>query len=316
MLFALPPNSLKEDRQSIMASRKILVTGATGKQGGAVVEALINTPSLLPLEIVALTRNTESAAAKKLASHAQVTLLAGNMDQCEAIFDKAGGHGAVWGVFAMQTVDFRDTGKEEQQGKALVDAALAAGVQHFVYSSVDRGGANSDHTPTPISHFIAKHHIEQHLKTQAGDRMTWTILRPVAFMENLTPDFIGRTFAAMWMNMGDTRLQLVATKDIGAFAAIAFAQPVRFKNTAISLAGDSLTQAEGNQVFVRSLGRPMPRSWAFVGRLIQWMMPELGTMFQWFVDVGYGANIAECKQVHPGLLDLGTWLKEESKFVR
>jgi len=86
---------------------------------------------------------------------------------------------------------------EEKQGKALVDGALANNVKCFVYSSVDRGGSKSYETPTPIPHFISKHRIEHHLVEAAGDEMEWTILRPTAFMENLTPDFMGKGFATV-----------------------------------------------------------------------------------------------------------------------
>jgi uncharacterized protein YbjT (DUF2867 family) len=73
---------------------------------------------------------------------------------------------------------------EEAQGKALVDASIANGVEYFVYSSVDRGGdEESWENPTSIPHFAAKHRIELHLRETAADKMMWTILRPTVFME-------------------------------------------------------------------------------------------------------------------------------------
>lgn len=302
-----------------MAARKILVSGATGKQGGAVVKALLESPPPFPHEILALTRNTSSKSAKALADKPNVSLLQGDLNDCPAIFEKAGGKGSIWGVFSVQLPAFGGKGpkdQEEQQGNALTDAAVENGVSHFVYSGVDRGGANSDNTPTEIPHFIAKHIVERHLKEKAtGTDMSWTILRPVAFFENMTPDMLGRGFGAMWMNMGNTKLQLVATKDIGVFAAMAFADPGKFKNKAITLAGDELTYAEGSDVFYKVHGRALPRSYGFVGNFFQWMIPELGIMFKWFVDAGYGADIAECKSLNPKMLDFEAWLREESKFT-
>jgi nucleoside-diphosphate-sugar epimerase len=89
---------------------------------------------------------------------------------------------------------------EERQGKALVDASLKKnGVEHFVYSSIDRGGSRSDRDPTNISHFISKHNIEQHLSSKAeGSSMSYTVLRPVAFFEDLMPNFIGKVFSTSW----------------------------------------------------------------------------------------------------------------------
>jgi nucleoside-diphosphate-sugar epimerase len=66
----------------------------------------------------------------------------------------------------------------------MVDGALAAGVKFFVYTSVERGGNDKSYdNPTNVPHFISKHNIEHHLVENAGDKMQWTILRPVAFMD-------------------------------------------------------------------------------------------------------------------------------------
>ncbi|KAI9881667.1 MAG: hypothetical protein M1823_006622, partial [Watsoniomyces obsoletus] len=130
-------------------------------------------------------------------------------------------------------------------GCALIDAALENGVEHFVFTSVDRGGnGRSDENPTEIGHFISKHNVEKHLreKTQEGKGgMTWTILRPVAFMDNLTPGFFAKLFAVMWLGLGEeTKLQLVSVTDIGMFAAKALGgfDKEEYKNQAIGLAGD------------------------------------------------------------------------------
>ena len=300
-----------------MGTQKILVSGATGKQGGAVIKALLADPPAFPFRILALTRNKNSAAAKALASKPNVELLQGDLNHCPAIFEEAGGKGSIWGVFSVQLPAFgsKDGADiEEKQGCALVDAAVANGVSHFVYTSVDRGGPHSDNDPTNVPHFISKYKIEEHLKAKAGSTMSWTILRPVAFMENLTPDIMGRGFAAMWRNMGEVKLQLVSTTDIGRFAALALSDPEKFNQKSISLAGDELTQLEGNEVFWKVFGRNMPRSYGFMGSLFQYMVKELGIMFKWFVDVGYKSDIAECKRLNPKMQDFETWLKEESKF--
>jgi len=310
---------------STQIAKKILVTGATGKQGGAVVKALLANPPPFEYEILALTRNTASPAAQALASNKKVSLISGNLDDVPLVFQQAGGIGSIWGVFSVQVPAMAQKkgasgeNKEVEQGTALIDASITYGVTHFVYTSVDRRGDESDKNPTNVSHFITKHKIEAHLREKAeGKDMTYTILRPVAFMENMTPNLPGRGFAAMWAQMGGKKLQLVSVKDIGIFAAQAFATPEtdEYKNAAISLAGDDLTQAEGNDVFWKAMGRPMPISYGFVATLLKKMIPELGIMFRWFVDVGYGSDVAKCKMLNSRMLDLEAWLKEESKFMR
>lgn len=139
--------------------RTILVTGATGKQGGAVIKAIQANPPPFEYQILALTRKTTSAAAKSLASDPKITLIEGDLGDCPGIFTKAGGIGSVWGVFCVTVPSFKKTVEnlETKQGKDLVDAAIAHEVKHFVYTSVDRGGpVQSESNATDIPHFISK----------------------------------------------------------------------------------------------------------------------------------------------------------------
>jgi uncharacterized protein YbjT (DUF2867 family) len=315
-----------------MSVRKILVTGATGKQGSAVIHALLANPPPYPHEIFALTRSPNSPSAKALAAKSpSITLLAGDLNDCPSIFASAGGPHSIYGVFSVQipAMGQRNVPSdiEEQQGTSLIDAALAAGVQHFVYTSVDRGGANSLNHPVPeIGHFASKHKIELHLLDRVTNPaanthgMTYTILRPVAFYDNLTPDFVGKAFAAMWHNIGSTPLQLVSTRDIGIFAALAFShlhsEPQTWRNKAISLAGDELTQPQASEIFEKVFGpgRKMPITFGFVGTLIQYAMKELGAMFRWFEAGGYRADLEECRRINPSMQDFATWLRVESGF--
>lgn len=208
---------------------------------------------------------------------------------------------------------------EEQQGKGLIDAALRYGIKHFVYSSVDRGGPRSDNDPTDIPHFISKHNIEQHLFEKTRDsEMTWTVLRPVAFLENLVPGFVGKVFATSWeiTLRKDQKLQLIATSDIGYFAAQSFLKHEEYKNRKLSLAGDELTFGEFKAVFEQTTGQVLPTTYWFVAKVLNWMSKELGYMFRWFRDVGYGADVAALRQINPQLKDFSTWLKSESQFKK
>jgi len=178
--------------------RNLIVTGATGKQGGALIDALVTHHPTHDFRIFAVTRKVSSPSAQALSSKPNVTLFKGDLDDCPSLFKQVANP---WGMFSMQ-LPLPFTAVEEQRGKALVDAAKAAGVKLFVYTSADRG-VSSDEDPTEVAHFASKFRIERHLKQAAakisGDaRIDWTIIRPVAFMENLTPDFLGKAFATMW----------------------------------------------------------------------------------------------------------------------
>ncbi|KAF2431368.1 nucleoside-diphosphate-sugar epimerase family protein [Tothia fuscella] len=303
-------------------SRVILVTGATGKQGGAVIKTLLSSSRASDFTLLGVTRNAQSASAKKLAERG-VKIVQGDLNDVPAIFESAKKIAAqpLHGVFSVQVpMGSGQTPKtEEAQGKALVDAALANNVKMFVYSSVDRGGDSKSYdTPTPIPHFISKQRIEHHLVDSAaksGSTMQYTILRPVAFMENLTPDFMGKGFATMWsVAVKEKPLQLIATADIGHLAGEAFIKPDEYAGKAISLAGDELTFEEANKVFQQKVGYEMPQTFGFLASGMLWAIKEVGIMFRWFYTDGYGADIQGLKKTHPELLSFGNWLVKESKF--
>jgi uncharacterized protein YbjT (DUF2867 family) len=305
------------------SKKTILITGATGKQGGAVINALIAGESTTPpqaFDIVALTRDPLSSAAQALASKPQVRLIQGDLNDPKAIFEQLE---KVWGVFSVQVPSFSSATPpvEEVQGCGLVDAAMAAGVKYFVYTSVDRGGAErSDHESTDIPHFKCKFNIEKHLKTATAaaspQKMEWTILRPTAFFDNIAPGLFSKVFGSAWSGMGDKRLQFISCKDIGVFAARAFREPERYSGRSISLAGDELSYREAAEVFKDEMGIDMPTTWGFVGSMIKWAVDDIGKMFRWFEEVGYGADIQALRKEYPELQDLRKWLRESSKFEK
>ena len=301
-------------------AQRVLITGATGNQGSAVINALLANRSDKPVQILALTRNVDSSQAKAIAAKSDaVTLIKGDLSSCEAIFAQC--NGPVHTVFSVQINVFGSPQKNQEEvilAKSLIDVAIANKVQHFVQASGDRGGPErSEWDATGVPHFATKFQIEKYLKEKAGPAsMSWTLLRPVSFMDNYTPDFHGRGFAAMWHGIGKKPLQLVATKDIGIFAAKAIQAPEdpRFHNTVISIAGDELTQDEACKVFQKVFGTKMPMIFPFVGNIVQWKVPEVKAMFEWFKEVGFAADVDECKKLNVDMLDFETWLKQESGF--
>ncbi|CAI7659725.1 unnamed protein product [Penicillium manginii] len=297
----------------------VLITGATGKQGGSVIQALLDQNA--DFEILAVTRDTSSNSAQRLQSKSSnIKLVQGNLDQVEDIFICAQrvASSPIWGVFSVQVPvpGGSNHDAEEKQGKGLIDAALKHNVKFFLYSSVDRGGESSFESPTPIPHFISKHNIEHYLVRRAkSSGMDWTILRPVAFMENFTPDFFGKVFTTSWkIAVKDKPLQLISTRDIGFFGAKAFLSPDHYKGKTLSLAGDELTFNQMTEIFNSKTGKNVPMTFEFVSKILMSMMKDLGYMFQWFYDVGYGADISALKKTNPHLKDFKTWLEEESGF--
>jgi uncharacterized protein YbjT (DUF2867 family) len=293
-----------------MSTKKVLITGATGKQGGAVIEALL--ASKAPFQILALTR--DASKAQSLASKENVIVIEGDVTNPTSIFEA---NKPIYGVFCV-TVPGKE-GAEEAQAKPLIDESVKNGVEQFVFSSLDRGGpGKSEKNPTNIAHFASKHRIEEYLKEKSGNgsKMSYTILRPVAFMDNLNPtSFFGKGFASLWAGLGDKPLQLISVRDTGLFGARAFTDP-SFRGRAIGLAGDELTLAQGKKVFKDTMGYDLPETFGFVGAGIKFMVKEVGTMFNWFRDEGYAVNIPELRKEEPRLQDFSKWLKESSKFTK
>src|SRR5579872_4953792 len=121
-------------------SKLVLVSGATGKQGGACVEALLTRGH----RVRALTRNPASPAANRLREQG-VEIAVGDFNDRDSLVRAARGADA---VYAMSTPYEQGAEQETAQGIIITDAARAARIAHFVYSSVasaDRG--------TGIEHF-------------------------------------------------------------------------------------------------------------------------------------------------------------------
>jgi uncharacterized protein YbjT (DUF2867 family) len=300
-------------------SRVLLITGATGKQGGSVIDALLELPNASDFTILALTRDSNGGSAKKLAARASnIKLVEGNLDDVPALFEAANKVAGqpIWGVYSVQIsmgkgVTFEG---EVKQGTDLIDESVKNNVQHFVYSSVERGGdKESWENATPIPHFQTKQLIEIHLRDKA-QAMGWTILRPVAFMDNLQPGFPTKVFlTALHNHLGDTKpLQWVATADIGFFAAQAFTHPEEWNHKARGLAGDELTFPQISKAFENATGTPAGTTFWGLGSVLTYMVTELGHMIGWFASDGYKADISNLRSIHPKMMNMETWLKKSA----
>ncbi|KAH8672242.1 hypothetical protein BGZ61DRAFT_362591 [Ilyonectria robusta] len=300
-------------------SRAILITGATGKQGGSVLNALVaSQPS--DFLLLAVTRDAQSPRAKALcAKSSSIRLVEGNLDSIPTLFEaarKAAGSVPLWGVYSMQaSIDSRaPLAGELKQGKEMIDEAIKAGIQHFIYSSVDRGGNDKSwNNPTCVPHFKTKHDIEIHLRDSTANGkccMSWTILRPVNFIDSIAPGFQSKVFMTAVRNtLKEKPLQWVVTKDIGVFAAKAFHDPTAWANKAVGIAGDELTFSQLSQTFERVTGSRAGTTFGFLGKALMAGVAELGSMINWLRDEGYKVDIEEVKKVHPDITSVETWLK-------
>jgi uncharacterized protein YbjT (DUF2867 family) len=309
------------------ATKAILICGATGKQGGSVLKHLATHPTSSQYTLLAVTRDAKSRSALRITeSYPDVKLVQGNLDDVPKLFatakaalKEASKQEKIWGTYSVQISMGPGTSVEGEikQGKSLIDESVKEGVTHFVYSSVDRGGnQRSFENKTPIPHFQTKYEIEQHLLEKAGkngEKMGWTILRPVAFMDNLMPGFPTKVFlAALRDTLQGKPLQWVSVEDIGIFGARAFREHEAWNARAEALAGSELTMDEMSGCFERVIGSPVPATYGIFGSALKWAVTEVNLMITWFGAEGYGADIAKLKKEEPNLCDFETWLRERS----
>ena len=260
-------------------SKPILVTGATGQQGGAVARALLAKGQ----QVRVMTRHPEKAASL---AKAGAEVVQGDLTN-RAILQMA--LRGVHGVFAMSTWVEEGMEAEVRQGTMLADAAKQAGITHYVYTSV-----GSAHRNTGIPHFDSKWKVEQHIR-QIG--LPATILRPVWFMENFTTFAKPSAEGVIMLPMKPARkLAMVALKDIGEFGAAAFLRPNDFLGQAIDLAGDDLTMPEAAAQLTHAIGRPIRFQEFPMEQAEAAMGHDLTTMFRWFNEVGYAIDLPALKQ--------------------
>ena len=280
--------------------KTILVTGATGRQGGAAIRHLL--PNGWKLR--ALTRNPNGYAAKQLSGQGG-EIIQGDLEDLASLERAAR---SVYGIYSVQdfwAVGFR---REVQQGKNLADIAKKTSAAHFVYSSV--GGAERN---TGIAPWETKWEIEKHIRKLG---LPATIFRPTGFMEIYhmleleVGLLIGRFLDPV---RPDKTYQSIATDDIGAFVALAFDRPKQFIGMELEIAGSELTPRQTADIFSRVMGKPVKygRLPMLAARIL--LGKDFHAMFRWLNRDGFQANIPELRRKYPEihLHSLEEWLRED-----
>jgi uncharacterized protein YbjT (DUF2867 family) len=275
--------------------RVILVSGATGQQGGTVARNLLERG----FAVRAITRDPEKAEARALADLG-AEVVSGDLEDRASIERVLAG---VYGVFSVQ--QFWEVGVEGEvgQGILLADAAKEAGVEHLVYSSV-----GSAHRETGIPHFDSKWEVEEHVRASG---VPYTVLRPVFFMQNwemMREPVLGGTLPQPLDP--DKPFQMIDAEDIGVFAAMAFDDPETWIGREVDLAGDELTMPELAATFSRVIGREVDYFQVPWEGFEEQMGEEYTIMYRWFNDYGYEADIPALRKEHPGLIPFERYLRE------
>jgi uncharacterized protein YbjT (DUF2867 family) len=257
----------------------VLVSGATGNQGGAVTQALLASGH----KVRALTRNTESSRARRLADQG-VELMQGNLDDAKSLGRALQGTDSFYLMGSPQEIGVDG---ETKQGIALANAAKGANVGHLVYGSV----ANAD-LDTGIPHFDSKYQVEEHIKTLG---VPYTISAPAFFMDNVIAPWAldalkgGKIKQAM---PADRALQQVSVKNIGEFVASLISRREEVFGKRFDFAGDEITGDECATTLTRITGHHVIYE-ALPVSVVKQQSDDMAAMFEWFDRIGYNVDIPE-----------------------
>ncbi|GAA5854606.1 hypothetical protein JCM9279_005708 [Rhodotorula babjevae] len=278
----------------------ILVVGATGKQGSAVVRALQALPN--PPKLRALSRNPSSPVAQKLKDQG-IEVFKGDLADPRSLDTALAG---VKSAFLVTTIPGKGAPTEDEQGKTFVEAAKRAALPFLVYTSV------SDASPTcGVPHFETKAIVEQALKDSG---LKHAVVAPTAFYDNF-PSASG--FVLMMVlgvfdaGLRGKKVQLVSSDDIGYVAAHMLNDPDKYAGRHVKLAGDELSMAEVQAVYSRVEGKDVWKAW-----LPSWLtalLPhDFRAMLNFFHEHGYTADIAALKREF-SLKSLEEWMRAQRK---
>ena len=281
-----------------LTGKTFVVTGATGRQGSAVVRHLRQAGA----HVRALTRNPQSKKAKQIAVLG-AELVTGDMvkpETLQTLFQDAAG------VYSVQNPYTSSFAAEIQQGKNVADAAKIAGVPHIIQGSAGIG------KPTGVPSWDSKLEIEEYIRSLG---LSLTILRPMAFMELLTdPGFypMAAAFHTMPKLMGaDKKVPWLAIDDLGAIATKAFADPTKYIGLDLKLASDLRTINEVRAIYQEVLGKKAPHFPMPLFLFRRFTGDDLILMYQYLRMATLDVNTNTTYTILPDAHTVRSWLAEQ-----
>ena len=281
--------------------RKILVTGATGQQGGALARLLLQKKH----EVYALIRSTKSESPKaQNLRNLGAKLVEGDLDKPDSLEQATNG---IDSVFLMGTWVEVGTEGEIRRGKMMVDIAKEKKIEHIVYSSVVNADKNTD-----IPHFESKYKVEQHIKNSG---IPYTIIGPTFFMDNLLSySLAGLQQGQVALPLSPSRiLQQSAVENIAEFSALALERRNSFIGKRIDIASDEITGEQAAKVLSNELGHKIRYEQVPMEQIRQ-ASEDLAVMFEWFERIGTGVDVAALHKQYPEVnwLSFKDWVKSQN----
>mmetsp|Transcript_27198 Transcript_27198/g.54398 ORF Transcript_27198/g.54398 Transcript_27198/m.54398 type:complete len:308 (-) Transcript_27198:173-1096(-) len=287
-------------------SNKVLVTAATGKAGFKSCLALIDEG----FEVYGTTRS--SSGAEKLTAAGIKPIVGDYVTDISRCLDESGAKKLLF------LTDFflaakKDAKLEEKQGKDMIDAAVAANIEHAVFISV----ADAETFPKECDHILAKVEVEEYLK--ASSLKSWSIAGASTFFENFddAANYNPLTKGSLKFLMEES-CKWCATYDIGKGAAVMFKNPNEWHTKKMDIIGyvgnlddcaDALEKV-GSFKVQRGLAMPL-----LVRRLL---LKDLDYMCEFFAGrngPGLKGNPEDFKKYVPDALDAEGWFRHHNKYA-
>jgi len=226
-----------------MSSPTLLVTGASGHLGRAVVRHLLDTLKVPPVQIIATSRKPEALA--DLAA-AGVTVRAADFDAPATLADAFAGADR---VLLVSTDALLEPGKRLAQHRSAVKAATEAGVTHVVYTSL----------PSPATSHVS--FAPDHLGTEqalAASGLGWTVLRNAWYAENLAYALPSALASDEWVTAaGEGGVAYIAREDLAHAAAVALATDSTENRTFTLTGTQALSAREIAAKVGAAIGKPL-----------------------------------------------------------
>ncbi|HEX7879176.1 MAG TPA: NmrA/HSCARG family protein, partial [Candidatus Eisenbacteria bacterium] len=258
-------------------SRTILVTGATGAQGGSVAHALLTHGGF---NVRALTRHPDSDKARALKAAGAVPV-AGDLADRASLEAALAGCSACFGV----TNFWEHFEAEFDHGKNLIEAVAAAGIRDFLYSSLPPIEKSTD-GKLKAPHFDLKAELETLARRLVpGSAFVHLMFYYENFLAGSAPQRTPDGSYAFGFPQGDVPLAGVSAEDVGGAIAPIFADFDAWRGKAIPIVGDILPPAEYAAILSRVTGARVLYSHIPLEVFSKFPFPgadDLANMFEWY----------------------------------
>eukprot|EP01084_Bolivina_argentea_P286748 491941_1 len=304
--------------------RKIVVIGATGSQGSAVILALLNdTKSPYVFDIIGLTRDPYSQKCLKLLQYKTISTHKLSFIKCDihsktelnsVLYNKN-----VWGIFCITNV----CKTEVEDAKICIDVAFESNIKYFILSTT--AALSSPLKPMLLNNkstlAINKYEIEKYFKEKCDNFDGWVILRPTFFMDNFVKyGGLSNGYLTLPMNR-NTKLQMTSAKDIGVVAAYHFINEIK-RNDVYDIGFDELSPNQMvqtiNKLCIENGKNPVsfyrgPLILRFLNIFPIHFVNEIMLFFKFIEKGGYNINVKKCRDDFPNALTFEAFCKKEFK---